>query len=199
MLHHPAHPDHRGDLIFRQPDALAAQVFRRADAGIGADVDAGVPEQPRHEGGDADIVRIPRGDGADIARERQLRDVEFLIAERAEEDLLRVERQIGDLAALHLDAAIPDRAGAVIVAACNRYRHLNHGGSSSALLSDGSGKRAVAAAFLASVRASISAGKPPAFGLPCTSPPCCAVVCAIISRRDAPCRACSLERGGPRS
>jgi len=69
VLHHAAHPDHGGDLIFRQADALAAQVGGRADAGIGADVDAGMPEQPRHEGGDADIGRIPRGNGADVARE----------------------------------------------------------------------------------------------------------------------------------
>jgi hypothetical protein len=46
MLHHAAHPHHRGDLVFGQAYALAAQVGRHADAGIGANVDAGMSEQP---------------------------------------------------------------------------------------------------------------------------------------------------------
>ena len=110
VLHHAAHPDHGGDLIFRQADALAAQVLRRLDAGVGADVDAGMAEQPRHEGRDADIGRGAGRDGAHVARERQLRDVEFLVAEGAEENLLGIERQVGDGAALDLDAAVLDRA-----------------------------------------------------------------------------------------
>src|SRR5258705_9628908 len=85
-----------------------------------------MPEQTRHEGGDDDIGRITRGNGADVARERQLRDVEFLIAEGAKENLLRIQRQVGDVAAFHLDAAIPDGAGAIVIAARDRYRHLNH-------------------------------------------------------------------------
>ncbi len=131
VLHHAAHPDHRRDLVFRQADALAAKVGGRANAGIGAHVDAGVPEQPRHEGGNADIGRGPGSDRADIARERQLGDVEFLIAEGAKENLLRIERQVGDRAALHLNAAVPDRAGAVVIAARNGNRHLDHRASSS--------------------------------------------------------------------
>ena len=80
--------DHLLDLAERESDALAAQVGGGADAGIGADIDAGMPEQPRHEGGDADIGRVARCDRADIARERKLRDVEFLVAEGAKENLL---------------------------------------------------------------------------------------------------------------
>jgi hypothetical protein len=79
-------------LIFRQADPLALQVGSGTDAGIGANIDAGMPEQPRHEGGNADIGRSPRCHGTDIARERKLRDVEFLIAEGAKKDLLGIER-----------------------------------------------------------------------------------------------------------
>src|SRR5262249_45648084 len=45
--------------------------------------------------------------------------------EGAVEDLLRIERQVGDGAALHLDAAVLDGAGAGVVAARDRYRHLD--------------------------------------------------------------------------
>ena len=126
VLHHPAHPDHRGDLIFRQADALAAQVCRRADAGAGADIDAGVAEDARHEGRDADVRRRTGRHRAQVARERDLGDVELLELEGAVEDLLRVERQIGDRAAVHLDATVPDRGGAVVIAACDRDWHLDH-------------------------------------------------------------------------
>src|SRR5260370_38955158 len=87
-----------------------------------------MPEQARHEGGDADIGRIPRGYRADVARERKLRDVEFVVAEGAKEDFFRIKRQVGDLAAFHLDAAVPDGPGAVLVAARNGYRPLHHRG-----------------------------------------------------------------------
>src|SRR5262249_2886698 len=69
------------------------------------------------------------GDRAQIARERQLRDVELMELEGAVEGLLRIERQIGDRAAIDLDATVADRRRAVVVAACDRDRHLDHGGS----------------------------------------------------------------------
>jgi hypothetical protein len=69
VLQHAAHPDHRRDLIFGQADALAAQVLRLLDAGAGAHIDAGMPEQPRHESGDADVLRRAGRHGADVARE----------------------------------------------------------------------------------------------------------------------------------
>ena len=119
VLQHAAHPDHRGDLVLGQADALAAQVVRLADAGIGAHIDAGVAEQPRHERRDADIVRRAGRHGADIARERQLGDLELLEAEGAKEDFLRIERQVVDGAALDLHAAVLDRLGAVVIAARN--------------------------------------------------------------------------------
>src|SRR5262249_57340665 len=94
-----------------------------------------------HEGGDADIGRVPRGYRANITRERKLRDVEFLVAEGAKEDLFRIKRQVGDFAAFHLDAAVPDGARAVVIAARNRYRHLNHWGLLIVSRWDGMGAR----------------------------------------------------------
>ena len=129
VLHQAAHPHHRGDLIFGQADALAAQVLRLADAGVLADIDAGMPENARHESGDADIGRGAGRHRAQIARKRQLRDVEFLEFEGAVENLFGIERQIGGRAALDPDASIHDRARAVIIAARNRYRHTDHEGS----------------------------------------------------------------------
>src|SRR4029453_15942015 len=129
VLHHAAHPDHRRDLIFGQADALAAQVLRGADASTGADVDAGVAEDARYESRDADIGRGAPRDRAQIARERQLRDIELVELEGAVEDLLRIERQIGDRAAVDLHASVPDCRRAVVVAACDRDRHLDHGDS----------------------------------------------------------------------
>ena len=126
VLHHAAHPDHRGDLIFRQADALAAQVLGLADAGVLADVDAGMAEDARHEGRNADIGRGAGRDRADVARERNLRDVEFLESEGAVENLLRIERQVGHRAALDLDPAVLDRLRAVVIAAGDRYRHFHH-------------------------------------------------------------------------
>src|SRR5262249_14771187 len=125
VLQHAAHPDHGGDLIFRPANPLALEIGPGADAGIAAHIDAGMPEQPRDKGWDADIGRIARGHGADIAREREFRDVELLIAEGAEEYLLGIERQVSGRAAFHLYPAIPDGARAVVIAARNGYRHLD--------------------------------------------------------------------------
>jgi hypothetical protein len=126
VLHQPAHPHHRGDLIFGHADALAAQIFRLVDAGAFADVDAGMAENPRHEGGNAHISGIACRHRAQVAGERQLGNVEFLEFEGAVENLFRVERKISDRAAFHVHAAVPDRAGAVVIAAGDRYRHIHH-------------------------------------------------------------------------
>src|SRR5207248_4571300 len=75
---------------------------------------------------DADIGRIPRRHSTDVARERKFRNVEFLVAEGAKENLLGIERQVGRLAAFHLHPAIPDGACAVVIAARDRYRHFDH-------------------------------------------------------------------------
>ena len=80
------------------------------------DTNAGIPT----------YSEVPAADGADEARERDFRDVEFLELERAVEDLFRIERQVGDGAAFHLDAAVLDGARAIVIAARNGNRHLDH-------------------------------------------------------------------------
>src|ERR1700681_4436480 len=83
-------------------------------------------EDARHEGRDADIGRGAGRDRAKVARERDFRDVELLVAKRAKEDLLRIERQVGDGAALDLDDPVLDRLRAVVVSARDGYWHLDH-------------------------------------------------------------------------
>ncbi len=109
-------PDIGGDLIFRQPDRLAAQVLRALDAAVAADVDSAVPEQPRHEGRDRDVVRVAACRGHDVARQRDLADVELAELEGAVERLLRLQRDRRDVAALDRRAAVEQRARAVVVA-----------------------------------------------------------------------------------
>jgi hypothetical protein len=67
VLHHGAHPDYRGNLIFGQADALAAQILRPADSGTVADIDARMAKNPRHEGRNADIGRGAGRHRADVA------------------------------------------------------------------------------------------------------------------------------------
>src|SRR5215216_3611598 len=122
VLHHPAHPHHRGDLVLGQADALALEIGGLTNPGIGADVDAGMAEDARDERRDADIVGHAGRDGAEIARERELRDVEFLEAKGAMEDLFRVERQVRGGAAFHLHPAVEDGTRAVVIAARDRDR-----------------------------------------------------------------------------
>src|SRR5207249_494220 len=52
--------------------------------------------------------------------------VEFRKLERAVENLFRIERQIGDGAALHLHASVDNRARAVVIAAGDGDGHLDH-------------------------------------------------------------------------
>src|SRR4029079_692302 len=111
VLQHAAHPDHRCDLIFRQPDSLAAQVFRFPDASVGADIDARVPEDARNERRNPDIGRRAGCRRTDEAGERQVADVELFEFESAVEDLLWIERQVVYVAPLDLHAAVYDRLG----------------------------------------------------------------------------------------
>jgi hypothetical protein len=56
------------------------------------------------------------GSGTISASVREFADVELVIAERAEENLFRGERQPGDGAAFHLRASVHDRPSAVKIA-----------------------------------------------------------------------------------
>jgi len=126
VLEHAAHPHHRGDLVFGQADALAAQVGWRRDAGVAANVHAGMAEDARHEGRDRDISGRSRRHRAQIAAEGKFADVEFLVAEGAEENLLGIERQTRYRASLDPHPPVDDRPGPIVVAACNGYRNVDH-------------------------------------------------------------------------
>jgi hypothetical protein len=102
-----ADPDVRGELVLRQPDPLADEVARLADArGLGH-VDAAVPEQPGREDRDGDERRLA-GQPDDVAGQRHLRGVELAEAGHAEERLLHLLGQVGQVDAGGPDAAVPE-------------------------------------------------------------------------------------------
>src|SRR5262249_5131528 len=80
------------------------------------DIEAAVAEQPRHEDGDRDVVRVAARRRHRVAAHRDFGDVELGELEGAVERLLRLEIDRGDVAALDRGASVEDRAGAVVVA-----------------------------------------------------------------------------------
>src|SRR3984893_2184152 len=116
VLQDAAHPDIGGHLIFRQPDGLALEVLRARDAAVGADIDAAVTKQPRHEGRDRDVMGVAARRRHRVAAHRDFGDVEFGELEGAVERLFRLQVDRGDVATFDRRAAVEYRAGAVIVA-----------------------------------------------------------------------------------
>src|SRR5205807_2532899 len=88
-----------------------------------------------------------------VARERKFRDVEFLVTERAKKNLFGIERQVRDRAALDLHPAVLDGARAVVIAAGNRYRHLDHSGLLIGIAAGWDGRTEARQTVLASVLA----------------------------------------------
>ena len=129
VLQDRARPDIGGELIFGDADLAALQVRGLLDA-VGAHIDRGVAERARHEGRHAHIGEVALRGLHRGARQRQLADVELGMAERAEEDLLRVERHEHRIDAVDLHGAVGERAGAVIVAHRDgetEFRHVMSG------------------------------------------------------------------------
>ena len=124
LLEDAAHPDVRGLLVFRQADELALEIGRAADVAVSPDVDRRMPEMSRHERRNRDVGTKAARRRHQVAVERQLGDVEVVIAERPEKQLLGIERQIGDLAPVDLHAAVLDRTGAVVFGAGNCQRDV---------------------------------------------------------------------------
>ena len=83
-----ARPHIGGQLIFRHADFFALEVVRLLDA-VGAHIDRGVAEGARHERRHADIGAVALRGLDREARQRQFANVEFGVAEGAEEDFLR--------------------------------------------------------------------------------------------------------------
>ena len=120
-----ARPHIGGELIFRHADFAALQVGRLLYP-IGAHVNRGVPEGPRDESRDRDIGTIALRRFQGEARQRQFADVEFGAAERTKENLFGAERHEDRVDAVDGDAAVNQRAGAVIVADGDREIELGH-------------------------------------------------------------------------
>src|SRR5712671_2903731 len=59
ILENAPDPDIRGHLVFGQPDRSAPEILWASDAAIGADIDATVAEQPRHERRNGEVMRFP--------------------------------------------------------------------------------------------------------------------------------------------
>src|SRR4029079_7580826 len=132
LLQHAADPDVGSHLVFRHAERLALEVGRRLYA-VGADVDAGVPEQPRYAGRDGDVMRISARRRHPLAAHRNLGDVELLVFEGAVERLLGRIRHRNDVAALDRRAAVEQRGGAVVIADGQAQFH-GHFSISSALM-----------------------------------------------------------------
>jgi hypothetical protein len=89
-----------------------------------------MPENARDKGGNADILTLSAGSLQKITAERQFGDVELVIAERAKENFLRLERKIIDPTSLDLNTAVFYGTRAIIVAAGDcEVKLLGHVGS----------------------------------------------------------------------
>jgi hypothetical protein len=76
-----------------------------------------------YEGRNANIGTVTPGGRDAVARERQFRHIEFLIAEGAEEHLFRLQRQKIHAASFNRHPAIAERPGAIVISASNGQRH----------------------------------------------------------------------------
>src|SRR2546428_5011833 len=117
VLQNPANPYWRGHLVFGRGDALADQLLRLLDSTPGGNEDARMAEEPRGKHWDRDECGIFARDRHGIRGKRHLGDVEFAVPQHAEERLLDMLVQIDKLDAFGLDAAVGERARAVVIPA----------------------------------------------------------------------------------
>ncbi len=108
-------PDVGGQLVLGDADPLALQVLGPGDAAVGADVDGGVAESPRGEHRNADVRAVAARRSQRKGRQRQLADVERLLAEGAEEDLLRLQVHEDRRAAVDPHAPLRQRPHPVVI------------------------------------------------------------------------------------
>ena len=125
VLQDRARPDIGGQLIFRQADLLAFEVFRLLDAVL-AHIDRGVAEGARQKHRNADIRAVVLRGLHREARERQFADVEFGRAEGAKEDFLRRQGHEDRIDAVDAHGAVDQRARAIIVADRDRQIQFVH-------------------------------------------------------------------------
>ena len=99
------------------PTSLPLRSAWLPQAAVGTHVDHRVAEASRHERRNANIAALIARSLEDIAVERQLGDVEFLVSGCPKKNLFRLERNVVDLAPFDPDAAVHDRAGAIVISA----------------------------------------------------------------------------------
>ena len=121
----PADPDVGGQLVLGDPHPAARQLLRRLDARRRIHVDPVVPEGAGREDGDRDERGVLL-EGEHEGGQRELGDVELLEAHHPEEGLFGGQGQQGEVDALDAHAAVRERAGAVVVTACERDRESCH-------------------------------------------------------------------------
>ena len=117
MCQHAFHEDETGRPELRGTDTLALEVRRRLDARVGAHIDAGVAKHLRQRHRDADERTCAAALQRRIGGERQLRYVELLLLQHARERLARPHHLDVEIDAFGLDAAVDQRAGAVVIPA----------------------------------------------------------------------------------
>ncbi|TMK06412.1 MAG: hypothetical protein E6G75_24800 [Alphaproteobacteria bacterium] len=123
-----AHPDRRGLGIERQPDALAFEILRRADAAAGIDEDVAVSKNARGKHRQRDEWTIAAAHQADEFGRRQFRHVEFLSTHHAVENLAsRPQRDAieGEPRGDHIPLA--DRVHPIVTAAGKGQGKTRHG------------------------------------------------------------------------
>ncbi len=126
VLQHAAHEHEPGRAPLRGADPPALQVLRRLDAGVGADIDAGVAEdlreRHRHRHERALAAALERRVGG----ERELRDLELLVVQHALERLARAQDPDVEIDAFGFHPTVDQRAGAIVVPAGECELEVRH-------------------------------------------------------------------------
>src|SRR6185295_16108209 len=126
VLQDAAHPEAGGILQGVEADALAVEVGGLLDAAVGALHDVAVAEAPvwehRNRGERGALVA-----GHEVGDERELADVEFLVAQHAPVALGRGHGEGVELDARRARGAVDQGAQQVVIAACERELELGHG------------------------------------------------------------------------
>src|ERR1044072_2154411 len=121
-----ANPDRSGHLIVADTYALALQLLRPLNIGVGAHVDSRMAKNPRRKDRDGAESRVTFRAQDRVGRERHLGRVELSVIEHAPEGLAGTERKERQVHALGLHPAVNERLGTIIAAAGQRQFEVAH-------------------------------------------------------------------------
>ena len=107
-------------------DLLADQILRLLDALVGVDVDRRMGEQPDRIDRNGDERRIVLVQRVEIEGQPQLGGFELALAHHAVEGRRRKRVVIGEIDALGLDAAVHQRARAIVIPARQGHLQIGH-------------------------------------------------------------------------